>query len=162
VINFECRGDAKQHQEAEVDHGVHESGSAVTQQRAHVHTGAVVSEATLHVLPSGFATVGRTTLPVAHAIGEAERTPHEHHGNDRVERGLQRTRNAFEYMPRDFRFTVPLGEVWNDSRHQGEHTHEEAYANGNLVWAKAFLLCRGGFWGCSVRAHGYKNASPDH
>jgi hypothetical protein len=30
------------------------------------------------------------------------------------------------------------------------------------MWAKALLLCRGGFWGCSVRAHGNENASPDH
>ena len=42
MIDFEHCGYSKQHQEAEINHGVHESSSTIAKQCAHVHTGAVV------------------------------------------------------------------------------------------------------------------------
>ncbi len=129
VVNLKCRGDTKQHKEAEVDHRVHEARCAVTQQRAHVHTRAVISQTALHVLRCRLSTIGRTALPVTHTVGEAERTPHQHHGDDRVERSLQRAWNALKHMACDVRFAVPLGEIRNDAGHQGEHTHEESDAD---------------------------------
>ena len=42
VIDFEHCGYSKKHQEAEINHGVHESCGTIAKQRAHVHTGAVV------------------------------------------------------------------------------------------------------------------------
>ena len=72
VVNLKCCGDTEQHQEPEVDHGVHHSCRTITKKSAHVDAGTIVSKTTLHVLRGCLATVWRTAFPVTNAICESE------------------------------------------------------------------------------------------
>ena len=58
VVDLEHRRDGEQHEEAEVDHRVHQPGGRVAQQRAHVHAGAEVAEAALGVAPASCGRLG--------------------------------------------------------------------------------------------------------
>jgi len=126
VIDFEHRGHAHQHQEAEVDHGVHEACSGVAQQGAHVDTGTEICGAPLHVL-RGCATLGGgATFPVAHAVSEAERTPHDHHRNHRVEGDLQRPGDVDKHRAVHSVVVLPAGDLGQHTRHEDEGPHANA------------------------------------
>uniref|UniRef100_A0A6J7MFW7 Unannotated protein n=1 Tax=freshwater metagenome TaxID=449393 RepID=A0A6J7MFW7_9ZZZZ len=122
---------------------MHETGSRVAQQCAHVHTGAEVGEAVRNVLGGRATTVRSAPLPIAHALGERPRAPHDedrHHG---VERDLQRPWDSPERLPHDVVLVVPLGELRDDARYNGEQRHEDAKADDQLVGADALGSARG-------------------
>ena len=137
VIDFQHRRDAEQRHEAEVDHRVHQASTKVAQQSAHVSTGAEIAQSTGDVLRCRAATIGRAALPVANAISELERAPHNQDGNQRVERDLQGAGDAFEHFPRGRLSGVPVGELRNDARREREDAHANAEADGELVWLEA-------------------------
>ena len=72
VINFQHRGDPEQHEEPEIHHRVHEPGSRVAQQRAHVDTGAEIFETSLYIFRCCSTVVWRPAFPVADAISKAQ------------------------------------------------------------------------------------------
>ena len=157
MINFQSGGDTQQHEESEIHHRVHKTCCAVAQQCAHVDTRAVIGKTTLHVLWGGATTIWRAALPVTNAICKAERTPHEHRGDNRVESNFHGAWNATKHNTVDFRIALPSGDEGHNARHHGEESHSCANCNGQLVRAQAL-------WGLiglrnSVRAHNEYNAS---
>ena len=75
VVDLEHRRDAEQHEEAEVDHRVHDAGGRVAQQRAHVDAGAEVGEAPLGVLRRGAAASGPACRAPSSSSGRRTGTP---------------------------------------------------------------------------------------
>ena len=101
VVDLEHGGDAEQRQEPEVDHRVHQAGGRVAQQGAAcTRRRGSRRRRRFDVLRRGAAAVGRAALPVAHTVGEGERTPHQHRRDDRVEGHLQRAGDALEHLAR--------------------------------------------------------------
>ena len=159
VVDLEHGGDTEQHEEAEVDHRVHQAGGRVAQQGAHVHTGAEVGEATLHVLRRGAAAVGGAALPVLHPVGEGERAPHQQHRDDRVEGHLQRAGDAVEHLTSDVAGAVPLGELRHDARDEREHAHEASDGDDELMGLDALGTLVGRRGRRRVRTHGVADCS---
>jgi hypothetical protein len=143
VIDFQRGGHAEQHEEAEVDHRVHQAGGAVAQQGAHVDAGAVVGQTALDVLRGGATAVRGAAFPVADAVGEAERTPDDHRRDDGVEGDLDRPGDVGEHGAVDLGVALPARYERDDARHHGEDAHSEPDGDRELVRTKALLGLRG-------------------
>ena len=105
---------------------MHEACGGVAQQRAHVDTGAEIRGAALHVLRCRATLGGSAALPVAHAVSEAERTPHDHHWNHRVEGDLQRTGDVDKHRAVHSVVVLPAGDLRQHTRHEDEGPHADA------------------------------------
>ena len=138
VVDLEHGRDPEQDQEPEVDHRVHHAGGRIAQQRAHVHAGAEIGEATLGVLRGCAACRGRTAaFPVLHPIGEAERTPGQHHRDQRVEHHLQRTGDVDEHDAVDVVLVVPVGDLGDDPGRGGEDGDADPEPDRNVMRPEA-------------------------
>ena len=133
VVDLEGRGDGQQHEEAEVDEGVHEAGRGVPQQRPHVDAGPVVLQAAAGVAARRGPAVGRAPLPVPHPEGEEVRDVHEQDRDHRVERDDERVRHPAEHLAGDRADVVPAGPQREDARQQGEEAGEDPEAEDELV-----------------------------
>ena len=134
VVDLEDGGDPEQHEEAEVDQRVHEPRRRVAQQGPHVHAGAVVAEAAGGVGGGGApGRGGAAALPVPRPFGEAQRPPHEHHRDQRVEGDLQRSRHPAEHHTTDRAVVVPAGDQRHDARQHGERGDGQAEPDDRVV-----------------------------
>jgi hypothetical protein len=145
VVDLEHRGDRQEHQEAEVDHRVHDAGGGITHQRLHVEAGTQPGQAPLGVLGGDVALVGTAALPVAHPVGEEHCAVDEHQRDDRVEGQLQRSGDVVEHLALDGAVVVPLEDGRRDAGDGDDGTDHQSDDDRDLVGAQSLgpgnLLC---------------------
>ncbi|CAB4821719.1 unannotated protein [freshwater metagenome] len=125
MVDLEYRGDCEQYQETEVDHGVHDSCSRVTEKSLHVEASPKACHTGFAVLRRDVSLVGSATFPVAHSVREHDGAIDKHHGDDRVEGQLEGSWDVVEYLTLDSALVVELENGCSNSR---ERNHE---SNGN-------------------------------
>ena len=100
VVDLEGHRPGEQHQEAEVDGAVHETGARVAEQGAHRQPAAQLVEPPLeHAAP----VVGGSPLPVAGTVGEQQHRDERRGGDHDVEDGHHQLGDVAEYDTADLR-----------------------------------------------------------
>ena len=134
VVDLEQHRRDEQHQEAEVDHRVHDAGRRVPEQRAHPDAAAEVAHAPVDVAAVGAAVVGLAPLVVAdpqrREPGGDEQPGRHHH----VERDLEPGRDVDEHLAGDRRVVVPARDLRGEARGERAEGGEHADDEHDLVW----------------------------
>ena len=137
----------------------------VAQQGLHVGAGAeVLADAAAGVLRGGVALRRCAALPVLHPVGEHEAAPDDHHRDDGVEDDLQRPGDVDEHHAVHVVVVVPVGDLRQDARHQGEDADGDAERDRDLVRLEALRRGRSRVVGVDgsgvgVSAHGGPHAT---
>ena len=159
VVDLEGGGDGEQHEEAEVDQRVHQTGSRIAQQRAHVDAGAEVAGAALDVLGRGLR-VGAGRPRSQFFIRSAKRNAHASSTGMTVNASFQRCRDAAEHDTVHGVLVVPVGDQRDDAAGGCEHRHPDADGDGDVMRLEPAALAGVVAVRLSVvRAHDAPNAS---
>ena len=138
MVDLQRGGDRHEHEEAEVDHRVHDPGHRVTHQGLHVQTGPHVLHALLEVAGGRVSLLGGAPLPVLDPERQLEADVDQQDRDQRVEDRLDRVRDVAEHLAGDRAFFVmEVEDGRGNTRHGGDECDHAPEDDDQLVRSRS-------------------------